>query len=142
MLPSNAQVVFPKLTDPNFFCKYVPDLVGSSVQDDTHFIVKMKVGVGFIHQTLTFNFHFDEKKPPEFAKVAGKGTAPGSVVDLWITFTLNDIEGGVRVAWNAEIKLSGTIAALAGGALEPVINTNVKRFLDSLTSGIKSEVGA
>ena len=40
--------VFTFLTDPNKFCPLLPEFKGMSVQDSTHFNVKVNVGVSYI----------------------------------------------------------------------------------------------
>lgn len=140
LLAGVPQRVFPLLTEPSFFCKHLPDTQGSQILDANNFMVKVKVGVGFMRDIFEFKLRFADKTANNHARVLGTGVGRGSSVDLDIDFSLTETDGKTRVAWKSNVKMSGVIASIAGGAIKPIINKNLTTFVESLRKGIETSL--
>ena len=122
--PRSADEVFDFLSDPNKFGPLLPDFESMTVQDATHFTVKVRVGVGNIRGTAEIKMELAEATRPRRALYKGHGTAVGSQITISAGFDLSPHAGehasrvarrGQRV-WQAGF--DGRRHARAGGKEE------------------------
>ena len=71
--PRNPDEVFDFLSDPNKFGPLLPDFQSMTVQDATHFTVKVRVGVGNIRGTAEIKMELAEAVAPAARAVQGAG---------------------------------------------------------------------
>jgi len=60
--------VYEFLTDPNKFAPLLPEFKGMSVQDPTHFTVKVNVGVSYIKGTADVKMELTQAERPSRAQ--------------------------------------------------------------------------
>ncbi len=129
--------VYDFLTDPNKFGPLLPDFQGLSVQDPTHFTVKVSVGVSHIRGTAEVRLELQEAQRPGRAKYHGQGNVPGGNATLTASFDLSEIPGGTRVAWSGEAQIFGKLISVAGGLLEPLGRKNIQRLIGTLQAALQ-----
>ena len=66
--------VYEFLTDPNKFAPLLPEFKGMSVQDPTHFTVKVNVGVSYIKGTADVKMELTQAECPSRAQYKGQGS--------------------------------------------------------------------
>ena len=103
-----------------------------SVQDATHFTVKVRVGVGNIRGSAEIKMELAEAVRPQRALYKGKGTAVGSQITVSAGFDLSPVDGATRIAWQGEAGVFGKLASMAGGMLEPLGKKNIQKLIDGL----------
>src|SRR5256885_14043408 len=74
--------VYDFLTDPKRFAPLLPDFQGMTQQDDTHFVVKVTVGISYIKGTAEVKMQLAEAERPKRALYKGQGTVAGGKVSL------------------------------------------------------------
>src|SRR4029077_10083098 len=94
--------VYDFLTDPNRFAALLPDFQSLSVQDSTHFTVRVNVGISYIKGTAEVKVELAQAERPQSAHYKGQGSMAGGNVALTAGFDLSAIDGGTRVAWQGE----------------------------------------
>lgn len=124
------------LTDPNKFAVLLPEFQGLSVQDSTHFTVKVKVGISHIKGTADVKLELAQAERPKRAQYKGQGTMAGGNVSLTASFDLLAIHGGTQVAWEGEAQVFGRLMSVAGGLLEPLGKKQVQRLIDGLQAAL------
>lgn len=124
--------VYDFLTDPKKFGPLLPDFQGMSVEDATHFTVKVKVGVAYIQGTAKVKMELAQAERPRRAQYQGQGTVAGGNASLTAGFDLSSVGKGTKVVWQGEAQIFGRLASLAGGLLEPVTKKNVHKLIDAL----------
>src|ERR1700733_8097581 len=92
------------LIDPNKFAALLPDFQGLSVQDATHFTVKVNVGISYIKGVAEVKMELAQAERPKGAQYKGQGSVAGGNVALTAGFDLSPMDSGV-----------GTKVALRGG---------------------------
>ncbi len=132
----NRDEVYTFLTDPNKFAPLMPDFQGMSVDDPTHFSVKVKVGISYIRGTADVKMHLAEAEAPTRAKYEGQGSVAGGGATMIAGFDLSDADGGTKVAWQGEAQIFGKLTSVAGGLLEPLAKKNVQKLIDGLQSAL------
>jgi uncharacterized protein len=134
--PRSPEEVFDFLSDPNRFGPLLPDFQSMSMQDATHFTVKVKVGVGNIRGTAEIKMELSEAVRPLRAHYKGQGTAVGSQVTVSAGFDLSPLAESTRVMWQGETSVFGKLASMAGGMLEPLGRKNIQKLIDGLQKAL------
>ena len=132
----SPEEVYDFLTDPQKFGPLLPDFQGMSVQDPTHFTVKVSVGVSYIKGTADVKMVLAEAERPRRAKYTGQGSVPGGGANIVAGFDVAADNGGTRVAWAGEAQVFGKLASIAGGLLEPLGKKNVQKLIDALQAAL------
>src|SRR5208337_4131896 len=130
--PRSPDDVFDFLADPNKFGSLLPDFESMTVQDATHFTVKVRVGVGNIRGTAEIKMELAEATRPQRALYRGQGTAVGSQITISAGFDLSPLPESTQVAWQGEANVFGKLASMAGGMLEPLGKKNIQKLIDGL----------
>ncbi|HEX6906982.1 MAG TPA: SRPBCC domain-containing protein [Terriglobales bacterium] len=128
--------VYDFLTDPEKFGPLLPDFKGMSVQDPTHFTVKVNVGVSYIKGMAEVKMILAEANRPGRAKYTGQGSVPGGGANIVAGFDLAGANGGTKVTWAGEAQVFGKLASIAGGLLEPLGKKNVQKLIDALQAAL------
>ncbi len=128
----SAEEVYEFLCDPNQFGPLFPDFESMTVEDATHFTLKLRVGVGNIRGTAEIKMELAETLRPQRALYKGQGIAVGSQIAISTGFVLSPLPEGASVAWQGEASVSGKLAAMAGGMIEPVAQKNIQKLIDGL----------
>jgi uncharacterized protein len=128
--------VYDFLTDPARFAPLLPDFKSMTVQDATHFTVKVNVGISYIKGTADVKMELAQADRPKRAQYKGNGSVSGGNVSLTAGFDLSPIPGGTKVAWQGEAQIFGGLASVAGGLLEPLGKKNVQKLIDGLQAAL------
>jgi carbon monoxide dehydrogenase subunit G len=139
--PRSPEEVFEFLSDPQRFAPLLPDFQSMSLQDATHFTVKVKVGVGNIRGSAELKMELSEAVKPLRAQYKGQGTAVGSQVTVKAGFDLSPQREGTRVVWQGETSVFGKLASMAGGMLEPLGKKNIQKLIDGLQKALAAPAG-
>lgn len=136
--PRTPDEVYDFLCDANKFGPLLPDFESMSVEDATHFTVKVRVGVGNIRGMAEIKMELTESVRPTRAQYQGLGIAVGSQIAISTGFDLSPLPEGTRIGWQGEASVFGKLALLAGGMLEPVSKKNIHKLMDGLQSSLAS----
>ena len=134
--PRSPEEVYDFLSDPNRFAPLLPDYQSMSMQDATHFTVKVKVGVGNIRGSAEIKMELTEAAKPQRAQYKGQGTAVGSQVNVIAGFNLEPNGSTTKVLWNGETSVFGKLASMAGGMLEPLGRKNIQKLIEGLQKAL------
>ena len=136
MVKRSPEEVYDFLTDPNKFAPLLPEFRSLTVQDATHFTVKVNVGVSYIKGVADVKMALAEGDRPERAQYKGQGGMAGGNVALIAGFDLSPVEEGTKVIWKGEAQIFGTLASVAGGLLEPLGKKQVQKLIDGLQASL------
>lgn len=128
--------VFAFLTDPDRFCPLLPDYQSHAIEDDTHFTIKVKVGISHIRGTAALKLELAEADKPKRAVYKGKGSVAGGNVTVTAEFDLSETGEGTQVAWKGEAQIFGRLTSIAGGLLEPLGRKSVQKLIDGLQAAM------
>jgi len=133
----NPEDVYDFLTDPNKFGPLLPGYQGMTVQDATHFTVKVNVGVSYIKGIAEVKMELTPVERPKRAQYKGQGSVAGGNVALVAGFDLSPVNSGTKVGWQGEAQVFGRLTSVAGGLLEPLGKKNVQKLIDGLQAALK-----
>jgi carbon monoxide dehydrogenase subunit G len=131
--------VYDFLSDPSKFAALLPDFQGLSVQDSTHFTLKVNLGISYIKGVAEVKMELAEAERPKRAQYKGQGSVAGGNVALTAGFDLSPLDGniGTNVAWQGEAQIFGRLTSLAGGLLEPLGKKQVQKLIDGLQAALR-----
>jgi len=132
--------VYSVLTDPRRFCPLLPDFQSMSVQDATHFTVKLNVGISHIRGVADVKMELAKAERPKRAEYKGQGSMAGGGVNITAGFELESAGSATRVAWKGEAQVFGRIISMAGGLLEPLAKKNIEKLINALSEALDSDV--
>jgi carbon monoxide dehydrogenase subunit G len=138
-VPREPEEVFEFLTDPQRFAPLLPDFQSVTVQDPTHFTVKLSVGVSHIRGTAEMKLQLAEAERPTRARYSGQGSVVAGNASVNASFDLQPNSGGTRVLWKGEAQVVGRIISMAGGLLEPMAKKNLQKMIDSLRAALEGK---
>ncbi len=124
--------VYDFLTDPQKFVPLLPEYQGMTVEDPTHFTVKVNVGISHIKGTANVKMELTQAERPTRAQYRGQGSVAGGNTTLVAGFDLRPNSDGTNVAWQGEAQIFGRLTSVAGGLLEPLAKKNVNKLIDGL----------
>ena len=136
-VPRKPDEVYAFLTDPQKFGPLLPDFQGMTVQDASHFTVKVNVGISYIKGTADVKMELAQAERPHRAQYKGQGSVAGGSVSLVAGFDLAPNGNGTKVAWQGEAQIFGRLASMAGGLLEPLGKKNVQKLIDALQAALR-----
>jgi uncharacterized protein len=136
VINKTPEEVYDLLVDPNRFCRLLPDFESLEIQDETHFTVKVRVGISYIRGTAAVKMTLAEAARPRRAAYEGRGEVPGGTATLRAAFDIAPHDGGTKVIWKGETKIAGRLPSLAGGMLEPLARKNLEKLVDGLKAAL------
>jgi uncharacterized protein len=136
-VPRSPEQAYDFLTDPQKFGPLLPDFQGMTVQDATHFTVKVNVGISYIKGTADVKMELAEAERPRRAQYKGQGSVAGGNVSLIAGFDLEAKGTGTKVTWQGEAQIFGRLTSVAGGLLEPLGKKNVQKLIDALQAALR-----
>ncbi|SRR5260370_23184246 len=132
--------VYDFLTDPNRFAPLLPEFQSLSVQDSTHFGVKVNVGISYIKGSADVKMELAQADRPRRAQYKGQGALAGGNVTMVAGFDLTPIadEAALRtkVNWQGEAQIFGRLTSVAGGLLEPLGKKQIQKLIDGLQAAL------
>ena len=135
----SPQSVYDFLVDPQKFAPLMPDFQSVSMQDPSHYTVKLNVGISHIRGVADVKIELSQAEPPTRAQFKGQGSIAAGTVSLTAGFDLvPDANGGTRVTWRGEAQIFGRIISMAGGLLEPLAKKNIQKLIDALQNALNA----
>ena len=128
--------VYDFLTDPQKFAPLLPDYQGMTVEDSTHFTVRVNVGISYIKGVADVKMELTESERPKRAEYKGQGAVAGGNTSILAGFDLSPTGNGTKVNWQGEAQIFGRLMSVAGGLLDPVTKKNIKKLIDGLEAAL------
>ena len=127
------------LTDANQVAMCAPGVEGvEELEPLKKYKVMAAVGFGNMKVKFDTGLEFVELDHPSFAKIKAHGKAPGSAVDAIASMTLTEKgDNETELAWEADINVMGTIAALANRMMGSVTKTMTTQFFDCVKARLE-----
>jgi carbon monoxide dehydrogenase subunit G len=132
--------VWERLMDPNFVAASAPGVESVEAVDATHFKVVSGLGVGAVKVKFKLDVELSDVVRPERLRMAARGKAPGSAVDVISTVRLEEIDNGrTRLKWSATSDISGTVASVGARLLEGTARRLTEEFWTDFARRVSAE---
>jgi carbon monoxide dehydrogenase subunit G len=128
VIPAPRQVVWDRLTDPDFVAASAPGVESVEALRSTHYTVVSGVGVGAMKIRFNVEVELFDIVEREALSMRSRGNGAGSVVEILSAVRLEDADGGTRLDWRAVSDVTGAVAGLGGRLVEGVARLLTEQF--------------
>ena len=128
VITAPRQVVWDRLTDPDFIAASAPGVESVQALDPTHFTVMSGLGLGPMKVKFTLDVELFDVVERESLRMRSLARGPGSVVDVVSVVRLEDAQAGTRLNWSATSDVSGTLANLGPRMIEGAARMMSEQF--------------
>jgi len=134
-IPASLDAVWIFVTDPEKVGRCFPELVDLTVQDPTHFVATVRVGVGPVRGNFKVKVELlpDPSRHHLDMKMSGGGF--GSAVDLSAAADLVD-DGTTLLKWSGQAEARGPIAAVGGR----VLDAQAKKVIEQAFGNVRKQL--
>jgi carbon monoxide dehydrogenase subunit G len=137
---ASREQVWARLMDPNFVAVSAPGVESVEAVDGTHFRVISGLGVGSVKVRFKLDVELADIVQPERLRMAARGKAPGSAVDVISNIRLEATGNGrTRLNWSATSILSGTVASVGARLLEGTARKLTEEFWTDFARRVDAE---
>ncbi|HET8609563.1 MAG TPA: carbon monoxide dehydrogenase subunit G, partial [Burkholderiales bacterium] len=133
---ASPETVFQALLDPAVLKKIVPGCHELIATAENHYRADVTLGVGVVKARLRAEVALSELDPPHSLRLSGAGSGALGAVEGSGKVTLKPADGGTRVEYDYEVKISGKLAAVGGRMLEGASRVVLKQLFDRLDAAI------
>jgi uncharacterized protein len=128
-ITASRETVWARLMDPDFVAASAPGVESVEAVDPTHFKVVSGLGVGAVKVKFKLDIELSDIVEPERLRMAARGKAPGSAVDVLSSVRLEETGNGrTRLNWSATTNVSGTVASVGARLLEGTARRLTEEF--------------
>jgi uncharacterized protein len=127
--------VWQRLLDHEFVASVAPGVESVEAVDERHFKVVSAFGVGSVKLRFQLDVELSEVCPPQRLKLAARGKAPGSAVDVTTDLAIEPVAPNrSRLKWSARSEVRGTVASVGArlltGTAKKLTETFWRQFAD------------
>ena len=108
-----------KLTDLPFLTRCIPDVASVKETTEQRAALVVKPGFSFVRGELNLTLEKIDETPPVMARMRALTKGVGTTSEVEAAFCLEDVAGGTRVHWSADVKeLGGLLKAVPQGLVQ------------------------
>ncbi len=135
----SSEEVFNVVADPQRFAALMPDFESMSIQDATHFTLRISIAVGQISGHVNLAMELREAMRPSHVEYRGEGIVAGSQLSFAMRFDIAPLGTATQVNWRGELTVDGMLAFMAGSMIESMGRRNFELMAERLQNGLREE---
>jgi hypothetical protein len=118
-IPAEPDRVWAFVNDPEKVGHCLPDVIGVTVHDPTHFDAQVRVGLGPVRGKFNFKFELQPNEATRRMNMKITGGGFGSAVDLTAgADVVPAAAGATTLNWEGSAVMRGPVAAVGGRVLD------------------------
>ena len=133
----SVEQVFGVVAEPQRFAPLFPDFESMSVEDATHFTMRITIAVGQVHGHVNLAMELREAARPGRVKYQGQGALAGSQLNFAMQFSIAPGAEATEVSWQGEVSIDGMLALMAGSTIDEL----GRRNLDLMAQQLENKLG-
>jgi hypothetical protein len=133
--------VWAVLNDPARMARLMPGVESFDVLDERRWRANVKIPLGLGGLRMSIDMEKTEEREPEFARMRAKGNGLGAILDMDTSFELSEAAAGTDMAWEADVKIAGTVASMGQRVIQPIVNQQVSNVLNALEREVQMGEG-
>ena len=134
------EVLWDVMNDPAKMAELMPGVQSFAIRDERNWTATVKVPLGLGSLAMTVDFEQTEVREPEYSSLHAKGNGVGAIMNMQTSFTLEKVDGGTKMQWNAEVSLLGPVGAMGQRVLQPIVKQQVNQVLGALDERVTAAV--
>jgi uncharacterized protein len=140
-LAAPPERVWAALTDPAVLARTLPGARSLEQVGDDEYRVTLEAGVASIKGVYTGTVALADQHPPTAYTLRASGSGGPGTIDATAAVTLEAVDGGCRVAYDADAVVGGTIGGVGQRVLAGVAKRTAAQFFSAIDAEL-SGVGA
>jgi carbon monoxide dehydrogenase subunit G len=134
--------VWQTLIDPRNVAACAPGIESIEQLDDRRYRATATLKLGFFSVGLTVDLERGETDAPNRVELSASGHAPASEVAATGEIRLSGSDAGpTTVEWHATLELTGAVASLGDGVVQPMATKLVTGGIECLKARLEAEQG-
>jgi carbon monoxide dehydrogenase subunit G len=133
----SAEYVFDLVADPQSFAPLLPDFESITVQDGSHFTLRIVIAVGQIHGHVNLAMELREATRPDRVEYRGEGIVAGSQLTFAMQFQIAALGTDTQVGWLGEVSVDGIMALMAGTTIDELGRRNFDAVAEHLQNKLR-----
>ena len=131
-LPFPPEDSYAKLQDPELLAKTIPGCESLERIGEDEYRMKMKMALAAVSGNFEGKVRIAGRNPPSSFRLIVEGTGKIGFVkgEGLLTFTFN--AGGTAVAYDGDVQVGGTIAAVGQRLIDATSKTMIKKFFEKV----------
>ncbi|MDQ3689406.1 MAG: carbon monoxide dehydrogenase subunit G [Chloroflexota bacterium] len=131
--------VWAFVMDPRQVAGCGPGVESVEVIDDSHFRIRVSVGIAFIKARFTIDTELFDVAPMDTANLRGRGQAPGSTVEFVARMSLEDgPRGSIVMDWSSDVTLTGKLASVGARLIEGMARKLIGQTFECMKRQLES----
>jgi len=136
-IPASLDTVWAFVTDPEKVGRCFPDVVDVTVQDATHLVATVNVGVGPVRGKFKIKVELQPDPSGRHIGMQMSGGGFGSAVDLTAAADLVEAgDGTTLLKWSGQAEARGPIAAVGGRVLDSV----ARKLIEQAFANVRTQL--
>jgi carbon monoxide dehydrogenase subunit G len=135
----SAEYVFDLVADPQRFAPLLPDFESMSIQDATHFTLRIVIAVGQMSGHVKLAMELRAAVKPENVEYRGQGIVAGSQLTFAMGFELTRSGEATEVSWQGEVSVDGMVALMAGSMIDELGRRNLDAVAEQLQNKLRED---
>ena len=136
------ETVWGVLQDPAQMAELMPHVESFVVEDDRRWKANVKIPLGLGLLRMSIKFEKLDERAPEYSRLHAKGTGVGAFMNLETQFNLSEQDSKTAMAWEADVRIAGTVGSMGQRVLQPIVNQQVQLVLTALDKQVAKAGGA
>jgi len=139
-VPGDPGVVYALLLDPAILADCIPGCQQLVATGDDSYDMKMKFALAAVSGDFTGKVALADQNPPTGYRLRVEGTGKLGFLKGEGVLSLSEAEGGTSIAYEGDVQIGGTIAAVGQRLLDTTARLTIRKFFDKLAGHTRSPV--
>jgi uncharacterized protein len=138
-VPARREIVFERLTNPEFFASCIEGASDLVEVDPKHYTATLETRIAYIKFKFAISVKFAETVPPEKVVAKAEGRPIGMVGRLTATAAAVMSEAGddTRVAYDIDLALTGKLGSIGHPVLKAKAKSMERSFVENLNKAFQ-----
>jgi hypothetical protein len=139
IVAGRRELVFERLTNPQFFASCIEGVSDLVEVDPTHYTANLETRIAYIKFKFAIAVAFAERVPPERVVAKAEGKPLGIVGRLTATASANLSDAGddTRVDYDIDVALAGKLGSIGQPVLKSKAKSMERHFVQSLNNAFQ-----
>mgnify|MGYP000729721913 CR=1 FL=1 len=133
-IPGDPAAVYAMLLDPAILADCIPGCQQLIATGDGAYDMKMKLVLAAVSGEFAGKVALLDQNPPEGYRMRVEGTGKLGFMKGEGVLRLSEAEGGSSIAYEGDVQIGGTFAAVGQRLLDTTARMMIRKFFDKLAS--------
>jgi carbon monoxide dehydrogenase subunit G len=135
-LPFPIEQAYAMMQDPEVLARAIPGCEGLDKVGDDEYRMKMKMALASLSGAFDGRVRIFEQTPPSSFRLAVEGSGKIGFLKGEGLLSLTPSANGTDVAYDGDVQVGGTIAAVGQRLIDSTAKMMIKRFFEKLAAGV------